>query len=56
MTAVTYYTTFVPFVKWRHRVSVTEEVILQHLDGIRANVKIDAPEAEVGQLDIYGVS
>lgn len=35
---------------------VTEEAIRQHLDDIRANVMIVAPEAEVGQLDIYGVS
>ena len=34
---------------------IGEEAIRQHLDDIRANVMIVAPEAEVGQLDIYGV-
>lgn len=36
--------------------SIGEEAVRQHLDDIRANVMIIAPEAEVGQVDIYGVS
>lgn len=32
---------------------IEEEAIRQHLDDIRANVMIVAPEAEVGQLDIH---
>lgn len=35
---------------------IGEQAIRRHLDDIRANVMIVAPEAEVGQLDIYGVS
>jgi len=34
---------------------IGEQAIRQHLDDIRANVMIVAPEAKVGQLDIYGV-
>ena len=35
---------------------IGEQAVRQHLDDIRANVMVVAPEAEVGQLDICGVS
>ena len=54
-TRITLDTRHVFFVVYAPK-GIKEEAIRQHLDDIRANVMIVAPEAEVGQLDVYGVS
>jgi len=54
-TRITLNTHHVFFVVYAPK-GIGEEAIRQHLDDIRANVMIIAPEAEVGQLDVWGAS